>query len=395
MITDKILAEQISLSGKSGYWSVGSFYFFDKTECLQFASAMGKQNNIKFHLYDASYESIDWTSDCAQSMDQQYLERAKKIRETYEYVTVSFSGGADSTNILDTFFRNNLKVDEVICYYPLTVIEKLSHQFNPSDKGADNLIFEYVMACEPMLKLIAKNHPETKITVLDYTTESIETVSNANTHILSMNGQSISPVFAGQRAVIRRLRDISEKIKNVCCIVGAEKPKMLYRPSTGKFATYFIDFAYNFGKNKVDGYLPTIEHFYHSADFPGILHAQVTALKKALQPIFSDLENPLRKDLTLKVTPFGDLIIDNESDFFKKIIYKNFNSSIWQVKKTTSLFYQSNCSWIHSNLVERRLHDVYDGQLKEYLSGVHPSLVIYENNKPSRFKEVFSTMYWL
>jgi hypothetical protein len=395
MIKDKILAEQIGVSTKGGYWSVGSFYFFDKVECLQFATATGKQDHIRFHLYDSAYESIDWNTDCSQTMDNLYVERAKKIRETYDYVTVSFSGGADSSNILDTFYKNNLRVDEVICYYPLTAIEKLSHEFDPTDKGPDNLIFEYIMACEPMLKVIAKEHPETKITVLDYTNDSIEIVSNANTHALSMNGQSISPVFAGQRAVIRRLKEISEKINNVCCIVGAEKPKLLFRPSTGKFATYFVDFAYNFGKNKVDGYLPTIEHFYHSPDTPGLLHAQVTALKKILQPVFSDPENPLRKDLTLKVTPFGDLVLNNESDFFKRIIYKDFNPFKWQVKKTTSFFYQNNCAWIHSNLMDSRIHDIYDGQLKEYLYGVHPNLIIHENNRPSRFKEVMSNMYWL
>ena len=99
--------------------------FFNKIECLQYASKI-KNYKVSYHLFDSAYEALDWTAEPKSSLDELYKLRAWQIRDKYKYVVLAFSGGADSSNVLDTFIENNIPLDEIVTYYPIKAIEKFT-----------------------------------------------------------------------------------------------------------------------------------------------------------------------------------------------------------------------------------------------------------------------------
>ena len=67
--------------------------------------------NENFKLHDASVEAM-------------YRQRALQLRESYDYLILNYSGGADSHNILATFLKNNIKLDHIfvpVSYTHLTL----------------------------------------------------------------------------------------------------------------------------------------------------------------------------------------------------------------------------------------------------------------------------------
>lgn len=66
------------------------------------------------YYYDDIYSKIDWTIEPPESLEYYYREQAQRIRDEYDYVILAYSGGYDSTNILEIFHRNNIKLDKII-----------------------------------------------------------------------------------------------------------------------------------------------------------------------------------------------------------------------------------------------------------------------------------------
>lgn len=390
----KLVVETIAYKLNSGYWSAGDRYFFDKRACLEHASKI-KSFNVQFHWFDSAFQSLDWNKPPTQSLDQLYLTRAQQIRDKYSYVVLAFSGGADSTNVLDTFLENNIQLDEIVCYYPVEVVDKLLPTFDANDKGKDKCHFEYKMACEPKLQQVANQYPNIKITVLDFTRDSQQLVSSSNAYDMNMAGMSISPILAGHVAVAKRLRNLAEQGHNVGCIFAVDKPRLLFNKQTKKFGAYFSDFSTIYCKTDIDGYRPNIEPFYWSPDLPELFRAQCYLVKQAIEPYTRMFPRPEWCEQLYDVKYVNVDILNVHTDFVKRILYKNFNPNLWQTEKTSSLFYHDNCSWFWSELTDSRTKDFYDGQLKEWLNGIDPKLILYKNNRPDRFIDLYSKIYWL
>src|SRR5260221_13572359 len=75
--------------------------------------------NISLWFHDESYAQFDWAQEPLVSLDTLYKMRAKQIRDENEYLILLYSGGADSHQILDTFLKHNIFIDEVRVQYPL------------------------------------------------------------------------------------------------------------------------------------------------------------------------------------------------------------------------------------------------------------------------------------
>lgn len=93
------------------YCSDGS-KFDSKIEGLLYSRE--KDLPLNFYYYDDVYEKVNWKIEPPNSLQYYYLEQAKRIRDTYDYVVLCYSGGYDSTNILETFYYNNIKLDKIV-----------------------------------------------------------------------------------------------------------------------------------------------------------------------------------------------------------------------------------------------------------------------------------------
>ena len=91
--------------------------------------------------------NIDWTFEPLESWDSLCKERALQLKDELGEIILAFSGGSDSTLILNTFLKHNIPIDEVVMCrgdpYP---------GFNYSSIGCVNPAFEIDNYAIPYIK---------------------------------------------------------------------------------------------------------------------------------------------------------------------------------------------------------------------------------------------------
>lgn len=121
--------------------------------------ALASKRKFWFYYYDHVFSKANWKVEPLLSLDELYKIRAQYIRDTYPYVILCYSGGTDSTAMLEAFYYNNIHIDEIL------VVGALSQD---PHKGSDsNHNGDLYHNAFPLLNKL--NLPNTKITVFDYT----------------------------------------------------------------------------------------------------------------------------------------------------------------------------------------------------------------------------------
>jgi len=390
MIYDRNTVESIALRTSSGYWSVGDACFLHKAECLKYASSINNYQ-IEFHYYDQFYRKTVNDPEPKETLEELYKRRAQQLRDKYDFIAVAYSGGADSANVIDSFLDNGIPLDAIITSYPIQAIEKLKHTFDPRDKSASNLIFEFSEAAEPKLKEIAQKHPNVRIECLDHTTTSVDLLLGNKLHLIPVAGIGASPHLAGHYLIGQMMQKLSDK-KNAVLVTGVDKPRIGYSPRFKKFGTYFDDITLVWGNHTDDvfeGFKPKTEHFYYSTDFSDIWLKQIHILKRSIEPLTSNYDN--YKHLLIATMPNGDQIFNVHDIFFKKILYKQWSEFIFQAGKPSGYFFQEHSNWFFkTDLVSQRVKEYHKGQVLEFIHGVDPKLIVWDNDKPLKFVEMHS-----
>jgi hypothetical protein len=350
-------------------------------------------HRVFYHFFDEVFRSLDWTKEPTQSVEELYLERAKQLRAKYDYITLAFSGGSDSTNMLNVFLDNNIPIEEIVTYYPVSIIEKMLPNFNKNDTSPENIIFEYIESAAPKLREVAKTHPEIKITVIDYAQRAIEVVGKSALHTTTAAGVMTSIAMPAMNIMHENMRALGDGVNSVL-IAAIDKPRVEYDRANKQFMSYFLDFNTFWGHLSDDGcggYHPNIEYFYYAPDFPKLYQKQCFMVKHAMEPIVR-MEPPPAYYSRLHYKHAGKEVMDIHKDFFETLLYKNHDITIFQASKPTSLFYQESTKWFNeTDLTDSRLKDFYNGQLKEILSGVAGYFLKYnEKGQPSRFTEIYT-----
>ena len=114
-----------------------------------------------------------------ETLDQLYDRRCREIRERYDYVMLSYSGGADSHNILMSFVRQGLHIDEII----VNTMDKANNKFtniDNTDLRPENAAAELHLQTIPRLKEIVGQKPNTKITGCDISYRPLYTTDTAD-----------------------------------------------------------------------------------------------------------------------------------------------------------------------------------------------------------------------
>lgn len=138
-----------------------SVFYYDQKKSIYLTpyEAWSSKTSCAFYYYDNVFEKVNWKIEPSQTLDELYAERAQKIRDEYEYVIVCYSGGNDSSNILETFYYNNIHIDEIVIVG--------SFDQDKADVSLDeNHNSDLYLNAFPLLKTL--NLPNTKITVIDY-----------------------------------------------------------------------------------------------------------------------------------------------------------------------------------------------------------------------------------
>jgi hypothetical protein len=140
---------------KFGFYQVGALQTYSKARAVEYHNKT--KEKIHWHFNDENYKIYDWTQEPTESLSELYRQRAQQLRDQYDYLVLWFSGGADSTNILNTFIDNNIKLDEVASYVNY---EATGDKLNPFNA-------EIFHVADPVVNVAKQKQPWLKHTVID------------------------------------------------------------------------------------------------------------------------------------------------------------------------------------------------------------------------------------
>ena len=322
------------------------FYVCDGKEFTSKILACLHSNEVKkpvdWIFNDRVFNSYDWKIEPTETLDELYNRRARQLREKYDYVMISYSGGADSHNILMSFVRQGLHVDEIVVNH----FEKAAKQFvdlNPNNMSAENAGAEHYFQTMPRLKEIHPLIPKTKITVADLSDHLFSFMEGAGdaSWILSKR-EGINPAGATRfnylhLAEVRKKFDRDTKI---CMIIGIEKPRTAI--ADGRLLMRFVDRAAN--QNTVAEHFKeypnaTAEFFYWSPDSVPMLIKQGHIIKKYLSANTHMQEHWYAPNINFeKVRLVHERIL-------RTLIYTTWDNNWWQADKSTSDWYSEFDLW--------------------------------------------------
>lgn len=134
------------------------FYDDENNVYVTHVDAIRSKRKCKLYYEDAFFDTVDWKTIPTISLPELYKLRAEEIRSKYEYVVLCLSGGVDSRNVFESFYHNNILIDEILCVGAYS-----EDQFSGSDENNNDEIHNNVKA---LLKDAVL--PNTKITYFDY-----------------------------------------------------------------------------------------------------------------------------------------------------------------------------------------------------------------------------------
>jgi hypothetical protein len=256
-----------------GYYTVGDLNFKSKAEATIYASKSNQPLTWIFHP-DVWRNFVNNRPQLGVTpLDTLYKVRAQQLRDKYDYLILHYSGGSDSHNILMTFLKNGIKLDEV-CTFRSEEIESKIYTPNTQNKNAENIFSEWDYVTKPSLEWLAANHPEIKITVTDMFKTPIDRVLNDDT--FNNVDQYISLFeLLRRKAYSENQVSLLNKGKNVGNIFGIDKPAIVKMGRQCFMA--FTDGA-SILLDKIEHHDVNNELFYWSIDMPQLPFEQAYRL---------------------------------------------------------------------------------------------------------------------
>lgn len=303
------------------------FYYFEdgakftsKIEALKYGTKTSLKP--KFYYYDHVYEKLDWSIEPPETLEYYYKEQAQRIRDSYDYVILAYSGGYDSTNILETFHFNGIRLDKIL------VVGAFSQDSHSGED--DNHNGELYHNAFPYLRELGL---ESITQVVDYT----ELFSNINNFSIAQHGDSwIDKVGAWYSPHNWFWKDLERYVvphewrdKKVAVIFGKDKPTLFYSPEGKLHPLEFNRVALNgfyFRDTPCLSYadLGNLENitrinFYWDPNNPVILIKQLHVMKNAYNIKYHN-----SYDATIGVQTLSGIDINNIVYNIKKpLIYKS------------------------------------------------------------------------
>jgi hypothetical protein len=243
-----------------GYWKVNDKKFINKYQALLHATQT--EQAVEFIFFDEVWKSFDRSQLGKIPLKELYRQRAQQLRDSYDYLILYFSGGADSYNVLRSFLDNGIHIDEVCVKWAKDVLDKGIYTPHQTTTDASNYLSEWDYAIKPVLMELAQYHPNVKIELVDWFANreligSVETFNLVN-HWHDVEVTSLAVWSPNEIRLI-------EQGKKVAAIYGVDKPKTYFE--NNKNYMWFCDSAVAMGTphpNNVHG----TEYFYWTPKFP-------------------------------------------------------------------------------------------------------------------------------
>jgi len=289
-----MLDEEIKAARNGCYYYNGKVYFLREDAFEDMLANKEYDSKLKFLFNDHIFSKLNWSIEPDVNLDILYKIRAQQLRDKYKYLILGFSGGSDSTQILETFLKNNIFIDEIQTAHNVKMSRGIDQQVLMSDPDL-NLFLEYDLAVEPMLKKVKQLSPNTKITVIDSSDFLHQEIQKKSYKFLSIGTgkekgisqrlTSTMGISIAQYYLYKQLNVFESKDKdNVAIIRGIEKPQLSV--VDGNLVFHFNDLSLLSISQMFAGTLDptyTMEDFFWSPDAPLIPIKQSHLIKKCLE----------------------------------------------------------------------------------------------------------------
>lgn len=355
-----------------GYYTCENKVFETKLEAMLYANP--KNLPINWHFNDNIFNSYDWTIEPELSLDALYDRRAKEIREQYDYIILSYSGGSDSNNILESFLRQGLFIDEIVTKWPLDITEKYIVKDVNVTKAWNNTAEFYLHAAD-RLNYIKNKSPHTKITFLDTSKSIVDSLldnTNADWIYKKNDKFNVAGAFSFNPLYFKEVRRRFDSLRNVAYIGGIDKPKMMIK--NNKLYLYFID--------KVAGLAPVREHIAEYEDITPVYFywapSTCDLLCKQAHTVYKHIKsNPTYKRVW-ESTHSNDIRIVQEQ-LLRDMIYTTWNKEWFQVEKATLDWHCELDEWFTEGWKGTKEHAIWLDGLNALTSQIS-NFIRYNNN---------------
>jgi hypothetical protein len=353
---------------KLGYYSCNGVTFDSKIAACVYSV---QHNNalVTWTFNDREFNQHNWTQEPDLTLDQLYDIRSKQLRDQYDYVILSYSGGADSHNILMSFIRQGLHIDEIV----VNTTEKASARFTELDKNnldPRNAGAEHVFQTLPRLREIQGLIPKTKISVLDLSDHLFESFSKADdaSWVLEKR-ESLNPAGVTRFNYLHfdQLRKQFDKDKKIALVLGIEKPRVFIRH--GQLVLRFTDRAANIvtvAEHVKEYTNSTVEFFYWSPDAVPVVIKQAHTIKRWLEA------NPDKQHLWDVDTLTPEMVRLVHERVYRPLLYTTWDNSWWQSNKAVNDWTSEFDQWFKDGYSDTRAYQVWAEGIEYVREILHP-----------------------
>ncbi len=373
------------MKNKLGFYQVGNKKFHNKSLALLESYKSG--NGIKWNFHNEVFQNCDWSIPIEKSLKELYKQRAEQLRNSYEYLVLYFSGGADSTNILMTFVENNIFLDEIVMQIP----EPDRKNLNGYDTSERNMYGEIDHVAVPFLKKIKLN-PNTKIRFQDFSQPLIELLKRDDWFETNPLGTSVSIGLVGRQYAAMKdthILELCESGKKSCQILGIDKPLVKYH--NGEYFAYFSDLSafhtapITLNHKEIYHTLYVTEFFYWTPDMPEIVIKQAQEIKKHCE-IDSYKKFLWANSLKIHIEKFRNIM--------HPIIYPELNFHDFQTQKPKDLNLKTSYNTWFWETANQTIQNNYINVINYLEENILHDHLINENINAG-FKATYSQFYKL
>lgn len=368
-----------------GFWKVGDKKFINKYQAL--LESKKEKLSVDYVFFDHVWQNFDRSELGKKSLNDLYLERALQLRQSYDYLILYFSGGADSHNVLRTFLDNNIILDEVCVKWCSSIFNSNVKIYNPNfeNTSAYNYLSEWDYAIKPVLEEISNRFPKIKIQIVDWfeNKELIgsEEIFNTVNHWHDVEVPSLAIWSPSEKILI-------EKGKTVGSIYGIDKPVVYHHQEN--YYMVFSDAAITMGTpNNINVY--GTEYFYYSPKMPLLAFEMANVVAKKFQTD-QKLKDFLIDSNKRNNSYFLQTAHQFQQKYLRGILYDNWTDR-FQTFKPTMPNRSDKHSWIYRLSDLKYYRDRYEDMRKLHINNLQGSLYLgYSSDKniPSDYKPIYS-----
>jgi len=359
---------------KLGYYKVADKTFYSKPEALIYATEINQP--ATWHFNELGFAKHTWAVEPEESITEIYRRRAQQLRDSYDWIRVEASGGADSTTAIYSFLLNGIHLDEIVFRYPEQTDKNVTN--DPFNTKPENTLSEFQFAARPLLEWVKTNFPKTKVTIQDYSDNLLkEDYMRDESWIFTTRdwfqpGHGIKHNNFGTK----EHRALADSGKRICALYGVDKPKVIILENN--WYLYFVDTYANHANPIVGDHTNiTSELFYWTPDMPEIVAKQAHIIRRW----FDMPQNQHLKHIIHYATNNADQRTTYEN-LIKTIIYPDYDPKTWQTAKPTNSFYNEMDHWFHVNLAGTQMYNAWQSGLQLLVDKIDKKYFAYKIGKP-------------